>query len=172
MKLARVIAAAALFTGGIAVGYASQKVDTSLYHGKSKVDAAKALLEVARVQAGDGSWERIGIGRVYYLGGMKSEGQAIFDGVLAGKHKSSDLFRIAKVYREAGEWPKAKALFDSYVRDNPDDSQEVAQIGAYTLINGDRAGAERLFDQSFNSSVDMWGTIAAAGAYLGVVPQE
>ncbi len=172
MKLRQVIVAAALFSGGIAVGYASQKVDTSLYHGKSKADAAKGLLEAARVEAGDGSWERIGVGRVYYLGGMRSDGQAIFDQVLAHKPAASDVFRIARIYREGGDWPKAKALFDRYLSENPDDASEIAQVGAYYLLNGDRAGAESLFDRSFQAGDELWATISAAGAYVGVLPQE
>src|SRR3546814_168877 len=57
--------------------------------------------DLALEQAEDGSWERIGVARVYYLGGFKAEGQAIFDEVLAGKHDDGDAYRIARVYREA-----------------------------------------------------------------------
>jgi hypothetical protein len=46
---------------------------------------------------------------------MRPEGQALFESVRAKKPKSSDLFRIARVYREAGERDKAKVLFDQYV---------------------------------------------------------
>jgi tetratricopeptide (TPR) repeat protein len=173
MKTRFVVGATLLFVFGVGVGIASQqKIDPSLYHGKSKQDAAKALLEASRVEAGDGSWERIGVGRVYYLGGMKAEGQAMFDEVLAHKHKPSDVFRIAKVYREGGDWPKAKVLFDQYVNENPEDAQELGQIGAYYLLNGDRETAEKLFDRSFKQSVELWATLSAAGGYLGVVPQE
>ena len=90
--------AAALFVAGIGVGVAAQKLSPSLYHGKSKTDAAKALLDAARTEAGDGSWERIAIGRIYYLGGQKAEGQAMFDSILSGKHEPSDEFRIAREY--------------------------------------------------------------------------
>jgi tetratricopeptide (TPR) repeat protein len=172
MKIRFAVAGTVLFFFGIAVGYASQKLDPSLYHGKSKQDAARSLLEAARVQAGDGSWERIAIGRIQYLGGMKADGQAVFDGILATKHAASDEFRIARVYCEAGEWPKAKPLFDHYVAENPKDKTEIADIGAYYLINGDRATAEGLFDKSFALSSELWATVAAAGAYLNVTPQE
>lgn len=172
MKVRSLVLATIVFVGGIGVGIAAQKIDTSLYHGKSSADAARGLLEAARVEAGDGSWERIGIGRVYYLGGMKPEGEAIFDDILAHKHKPSDLFRIARAYREGGNWAKAKPLFDRYVSENPDDAEELAQVGAYYLINGDRAGAEALFDRSFHAKEELWATISAAGAYVGVVPQE
>jgi len=72
----------------------------------AKDDAAKALLRQAMVQGGDGSWERIAVGRVYYLGGMKSEGQAIFDQVLGKQDEGSDLIRVARVYRQAGKWAR------------------------------------------------------------------
>lgn len=172
MEIRSIAVAGILFVSGIAVGYAAQKIDPALYHGKPKPDAAKALLEAARAQAGDGSWERIAIGRIYYLGGSKSEGQAVFDDILSKKHAASDVFRIARVYRESGDWPKAKSLFDRYVSENPDDAQELAEVGAYYLINGDRDTAENLFDRSFKRSSELWATVAAAGAYLGVAPQE
>jgi tetratricopeptide (TPR) repeat protein len=163
--------AAGLFAAGIGVGMAAQKLSPSLYQGKSKADAARALLDAARTQAGDGSWERIAIGRIYYLGGQKADGQALFDAILAGKHEPSDEFRIARIYREAGEWNRAKPIFDNYVARNPKDEKEIAEVGAYYLLAGDRAEAERLFDKSFAITPELWATIPAAGAYLGVVPQ-
>jgi tetratricopeptide (TPR) repeat protein len=137
----------------------------------SKPEAGKALLQHALVQAGKGSWERIAVGRVYYLGGMKSEGQAIFDQVLA-KPDPSDLFRIARVYREAGEWSKAKPLFDKALQENPEDEKGLAEVGAYYLASGDRATAEALFDRSFKVGAELWATVSAAAAYMGVAPQE
>ena len=164
--------AASLFVAGIGIGYAAQKVAPQVFHGKSKEDAARALLDVARMQAGDGSWERIAIGRVLYLGGHKAEGQAIFDSLLNGDHEDSDVFRIARVYREAGEWSKAKPLFDTFVAGNPKDEKGLAEVGAFYLLNGDRDSAEKLFDRSFGVAVEFWATLGAAGAYLGVVPEE
>ena len=72
--------------------------------GKDAATAAAVLLEGALQLAEEGSWERIAIGRIYYLSGSKPEGQAIFDDVLAHKPEAGDLFRIARVYREAGDW--------------------------------------------------------------------
>jgi tetratricopeptide (TPR) repeat protein len=173
MKARHIIITTFLFVFGIAIGYAgARKVDASTYRSKSKQEAGKALLVEARQQAGKGTWERIAVGRVYYLGGMKAEGQAIFDEVLAKKPDSSDVFRVGRVYREAGEWPKAKALFDQYLKDNPKDEKGLAEVGSYYLMNGDRATAEDLFDRSFRLESEMWATVSAAGAYLGVPPQE
>lgn len=172
MKSRFAVLAALLFILGVAVGYAAKKVDPPTYRSKSKQAAAKALLEQARVQAGKGSWERIAVGRVYYLGGMKPEGQAIFGEVLQKKPESSDLFRIARVYFEAGEWPKAKEMFDDYATKNPKDDKGLAEIGAYYMLKGDRAAAEELFDKSFRQASELWSTVSAAGSYLGVKPQE
>lgn len=173
MKQSRtVFIALAVFISGIAVGYAAKRVESASYRGLSKKDAGLALLREARAQAGGGSWERIAVGRVYYLAGMKSEGQAIFDEVLAKRPESSDYFRIARVYQEAKEWSKAKPMFDDYVKKNPKDDKGLAEIGAYYLLNGDRETAEQLFERSFKLESEMWSTVSAASAYLGVRPQE
>jgi len=99
----------AAFTLGIALGaFAAKKgLASSAYSGKEKKEAGMALLEIAKTQAGSGSWERIAVGRMYYLAGMKSEGQ---QSRLRHRKKSenSDLLRIGRVYYEAGEWDKAK----------------------------------------------------------------
>lgn len=173
MKLRNTVMAVLLFVVGVTIGYAgAKKVESSAYRSKSKQEAAKGLLEQAKVQAGKGSWERIAVGRVYYLGGMKPEGQAIFDEILTKKHASSDVFRIARVYREAGEWVKAKPLFDDYARSDGKDDKGLAEIGAYYMMAGDRATAEELFDRSFKLESELWATVSAAGSYLGVPPQE
>ena len=172
MKIRLVILAISLFVFGAAVGYGAKKAETSAYRSKSKQEAGRALLEIAKAQAGKGSWERIAVGRVYYLGGMKPEGQAIFDDIMKKKPESSDLFRIARVYREAGEWNKAKPLFDQYVQKTPKDDKGLAEVGAYYMLNGDRATAEDLFDRSFKLESELWSTVSAAASYLDVTPQE
>jgi tetratricopeptide (TPR) repeat protein len=172
MKFRFAVMAGVLFVSGIAVGYAAQKTAPSLYRDKGSQEAARALLELATEQADGGSWELIAIGRVYYLGGAKAEGQAIFDKVLAHKPEESDLFRIARVYQEAGDWPQAKALFDRYMATDPGDAGEIAMVGSYYMLHGDRAAAETLFDRSFGEDADFWANVAAAGSYLGVEPQE
>ena len=166
--------AATLFIVGAGSAEAGQKprADASMYHGKDAAAAGRALLEIALKQAGKGSWERIGVGRAYYLGGDKAAGQAIFDAVLANPD-DSDVFRVARVYQEAGEWDRAKPLFDRYLAANPKDEKALAEVGAYYLLHGDRARAEQLFDRSFQVAPDeVWATISAADAYLGVKPEE
>jgi len=147
-------------------------VPVDSYQAKPEKEAAEALLQRAMIQADDGSWERIAVGRVYYLGGMKDKGQAIFDSVLSKDPDPSDLFRVARVYREAGEWPKAKALFDKSIELNPKDEKGLAEVGAYYLMNGDRETAEALFARSFALDTELWATLSAAGAYLDVDTQE
>ncbi len=171
MRKRCIVGAFALAMFGASIAHAGKKVETSVFHGKSKEEAGKALLDIALRQAGDGSWERIGVGRVLYLAGSRSEGQALFDAVLARKPAASDLMRIGRVYMEAGEWVKAKPLFDRYVRENPRDEKEMAEIGAYYLIHDDRTTADTLFARSFQVTDAFWATLAAAAAYHGVAPQ-
>ena len=171
MKIRLGFVTATLFVLGMGVGNAAKPIDQSSYRSQPKEQAAKALLQQAMIQADDGSWELIAVGRVYYLGGMKSEGQAIFDQVIAD-HEASDLLRVARVYQEAGEWARAKPLFDQAIQMEPKKEQWLAEVGAYYLLNGDRETAETLFDRSFKQDSELWATVSAAGAYLGVKPQE
>lgn len=174
MKSKASIAFSLVFLLGIAAGAFGRKgFDTSLYRGKEKQAAGRALLELAEKQAGKGSWERIGVGRVYYLAGMKAEGQAIFDAVTAKKPEPTDWWRIGRVYWEAGEWDKARAAFEKSLAKNRKDDKGLAELGAYHLLKGDREKAEELFDQCFNIEQDeVWNTAMIAGGYLGVRPQE
>ena len=174
MKKKLAVVLSLVFTLGIAIGIALAKgFDTAVYHGKAPKEAARSLLDIARKQAGRGSWERIGVGRVYYLGGMKADGQAIFDEVTSHKPEATDWWRIGRVYWEAGEWDKARAAFDKSLAMNPKDDKGLAELGAYTMIKGDRAKAEELFDRSFAlESGEVWNTAMIAGGYLGVRPQE
>jgi tetratricopeptide (TPR) repeat protein len=176
MKLKPVLLLSIVFSLGIAVGAVAAKkaVDGStMYRGKSKEEAAKTLLEHGRKQAGKGSWERIGVGRVYYLGGMKAEGQAIFDEVTAKKPEPTDWWRIGRVYWEAGEWDKARAAFEKSLEKNPNDDKGLAELGAYYMIKGDREKAEQLYDKSLSiEKGEVWNTAAMAAGYLDVKPQE
>jgi tetratricopeptide (TPR) repeat protein len=176
MKNKTVMVMSLVFALGIGVGaFAAKKSaeNSALYHGKSKQEAAKNLLTLARKQAGKGSWERIGVGRVYYLGGMKTEGQAIFDEITAKKPEPTDWWRIGRVYWEAGEWDKARAAFEKSLEKNPNDDKGLAELGTYYLIKGDREKAEELFDKSMSiESSETWNTSMMAAGYLGVKPQE
>lgn len=130
------------------------------------------LLNLRDIEQGLENFKHVPTAEADYLSGSKSEGKAIFDDVLAHKPEAGDLFRIARVYREAGDWEQAKALFERALREEPDDSKGMAEVGSYYLMRGDRAAAEALFDRSFKLESDVWSTVAAAGSYLGVAPQE
>lgn len=93
--------------------------------------------------------------------------------MLSGKHEDSDLYRIARVYEEAGEWDKAKPLFERYLAANPDEGKDFAEVGSYYLLRGDRATAEKMFDRALElERDDPWTTERIAGAYLGVQPMK
>ena len=80
-----------------------------MFQGKEPKAAAAALLDNALKLAEDGSWERIAVGRAWYLGGDKAKGQQIFDAVTSSKKaKGSDWFRVGRVYVEANEWDKRR----------------------------------------------------------------
>lgn len=169
MKLKNAMIFTAIFSLGAVVGVAAKKgADASIFKGKDKKDAAGSLLNLAKTQAGKGSWELIGVGRVYYLGGMKKEGQAIFDSIK--KPEGGDLIRIGRVYYAAGEWEKAKATFERALELEPKDAPWLAEVGAYYNLKGDRAKAEEYFERSLKIEQDIWNSADMAGSYIGVTP--
>src|SRR5688572_28750297 len=103
MKLTRwqVFVICALFTGLGAASHAAfaqrsvPAFDAASSAGKPAAEVAAALLERALVLAEGGSWERIAVGRAWYLGGQEDKGQKIFDSVTNTREvESSDWFRI------------------------------------------------------------------------------
>jgi len=175
MRSKRTVVAVALFTAGVAVGaFAAKKVTVSpsVWLGKDSAAAAEDLLGTARELAEQGSYENIAVARVYYLSGRKAQGQEILDRVMAGKTKAGDVIRIARVYREAGEWEKARPLFDSVVVMEPKDEDWLAEIGGYYLLAGDRVHAEELFARSLaEDPSNLRNTLRMALAYLGLAPE-
>ena len=162
-----------IFCLGVAAGvFARGKgVDPATYKVKSKQAAGMDLLNLARAQAGKGSWENIAVGRVYYLAGSRNQGQEIFDAANAKKADSGNWMRIGRVYWEAKEWAKAKVAFDKALAMEPKDAPWLAEIGAYYNLKGDRAKAEEFFDRSFAiNSDEVWQTANVAGSYLEVEP--
>lgn len=175
----RVVAlAAACFAAGVFVhsvlAQAKRPVfSLDLVSGKAPKDAATVLLDAALELAGTGSWERIAVGRAWYLGGDKAKGQQIFDSVTGGrKVESSDWFRIGRVYVEAGEWPKAQEAFDKALAMSPNDDSGMIEYGALANVFNDRAKAEAMFDKAFKRNPrEFWHWVGAGGSYLGVKPQ-
>jgi tetratricopeptide (TPR) repeat protein len=160
---------------GLCVGaWAAKKgVPQYLYIGVEPAEAATELMQLAVDEAGNGSWERIRVARVYLLGGQTEAGQAILDEVLGrDKLDGSDWIRIGRLYRELGNWDAARVAFEKVVALKPKDEDWLAEIGAYYNLEGDRARAEELFARSFEQDPDEHRNLAAAaGSYLGVEPR-
>lgn len=176
MKTRSIVLIGMAFVLGTVIGaWAAKKggIDPSLYSGKPPKEAAAALLEAAKGMAEkEGSWERIYVGRGYYLGGRKEEGQALFDQVTSSKKiEGGDWIRIGRVYWEAGEWDKAKEAFAKALQKEPNDAPWLAEVGAYYNIKGDRAKAEEMFGKSFALEPnELWNTTKAAASYVNVIP--
>ena len=165
-----------VFALGAAVGVGAAKkpkgIDSNLYVGKSADEAAEALLAIAKVQAGSGTWERIHTARVYMVSGRKQEGQAIIDSVLGGKAAAGDVIRVGRVYYQMGDWDRAREMFDKALSMAPKDQDWMAEIGAYYNLQGDREKAEQLFGSSFAIGISLKNTLSAAGSYVGVEPRR
>ena len=144
-----------------------------LVKGKEPLAAATALLDGALQLAKNGSWERIAVGRAWYLSGDKAKGQKIFDTVTGNKGvEDSDWFRIGRIYAEAEEWDKAQAAFDRALAMNKNDDTGMIEYGALANLNKDRAKAEALFEQAMKRNPrEFWHWVNAGGSYLGVRPQ-
>lgn len=173
-KIAVLMAATACFTAGIGVGFAAKTKGPgmTLVAGKPAKEAGIAALKEAERLAEGGSWELIQIARVYYLSGDKTTGQAMLDGVLNGKSASSDWFRIARVYAEAGENAKAEALFLRALASDPKDDSGQAEVGAWYIRTGQREKGEELLAKAFSRSSDeIWHYVRAGEAYMGVSPK-
>ncbi len=144
-----------------------------LFKEKPVKEAATTLLDGALQLAEDGSWERIAVGRAWYLGGNKTKGQEIFDLVTSSKKvEHSDWFRVGRVYAEAGEWDKAQVAFDRALAMNAGDDSGMIEYGALANVNNDRAKAEALFEKAMKKNPrEFWHWVGAGASYLGVRPQ-
>src|SRR6266545_582014 len=117
------------------------------FEGKSAAEAAAAMLSVAETQAGSGTWELIGVGRIYYLSGDKTKGQALFDKATSLKSGPAEWRRIGKVYAEAREFDKAETALQKAVAAKSEDTS-LAELAAMLNLNGKRSLAEETFKQS------------------------
>jgi tetratricopeptide (TPR) repeat protein len=171
MKRNNVVLAALCLLLGFSLGlWAKDKAGGfELLRGKSPKEAGQAALVQAEALSENGSWELIGIGRVYYLSGDKAKGQALFDRVTGRKPEPSDWQRIGDVYAEAGEKDKAEACFQRLLDGNPKDDTGQSEIGAWYIRNGQREKGESLFAKALaRNPDDVWHYVRAAEAYLEV----
>lgn len=167
------IATGCLVLGG-AIGYAVNIVGggVAVFRGKPAREGAMAALAEAEKLAGKGSWELIGIGRVYYLSGDKARGQAIFDRVTGAKPKGSDWQRLGDVYAAAGENARAEECYQKVIAGDPNDDTGQAEIGAWYIRIGQREKGEELFARALAKHAnDNWHYVRAAEALLGVRPK-
>lgn len=162
---------------GMGVGYAAKEKSAGidLMRGKPPKEAGSAALQQAEKLAGKGSWELLGVARVYYLSGDKATGQALIDKVLNGKPESGDSQRAGEIYAEAGETARAEELFQKVLaadKKQKDDTGR-AEIGAWYIRIGQRDKGEELLAQALTRNPDeMWHYVRAAEAYLGVPPSR
>jgi len=169
------IAALAFALGAMTALLAKSKTPfdpNAFYAGKEPKAAAAALLAQAEVYAGSGSWERLGVGRVYYDSGDKAKGKAIYDSVLASpKVAKSDVYKVAKYYAASKEWDLAKPLFEKAMAMDPGDDRLALEAGCWYNLNGDRKRAEELFGTAFSADpTNNWHYALAGGSYVGVEP--
>jgi tetratricopeptide (TPR) repeat protein len=168
----------ASFAGGALVGPLLAQAGKPVFRieqirGIPPKEAGTVLLDGALQLAETGSWERIAVGRAWYLGGDKLKGQQIFDVVTTSrKVESSDWFRVGRVYAEAGEWEKASKAFDQALAMKPDDDSGMVEYGALANLNSDRNKAELLFERALKKNPrEFWHWVNAGASYLGVRPQ-
>ena len=139
--------------------------------GKSPQDAAAAALVEAERLAGTGTWELLGVARVYYLSGNKSKGQELIDRVLAHKSDRSDWQRIGQIYADAGENDKAEQFFTRALAADAKDDTGEAEIGAWYIRIGQREKGEALLAQAFaRNPEEVWHYLNAAEGFLHVPP--
>jgi|tagenome__1003787_1003787.scaffolds.fasta_scaffold20608744_2 tetratricopeptide (TPR) repeat protein len=168
--------AIACLGAGTLLGYAAKVSGggVAVFKGKPARDGAYAALAEAEKLAGKGSWELIGVGRVYYLSGDKTRGQAVFDRVLTAKPESSDYQRLGDIYAEAHENDKADEYYQKVLAADTKgkDDTAAAEIGAYYIRTGRRDKGEELFAKALaRNPGENWHYVRAAEALLEVPRQ-
>jgi len=158
---------------GVGVGYAAKEKPPGmdLIRGKPAKEAGLAALQEAERLAGNGSWELLGVARVYYLSGDKRQGQALIDRVLNAKPQESDWQRTGEIYADAGETQKAEEAYQKALALDPKQKDDTgrAQIGAWYIRVGQRDKGEELFSEAFAKNPgELWHYVLAAEAFLGV----
>ena len=159
---------------GVGVGFAAKDKGgpgMELIRGKPAKEAGLAALQEAEKLAGNGSWELLGVARIYYLSGDKAKGQALIDRVLGGKAEGSDWHRAGQIYADANENDKAEAAFLKALAADPKDDTGQSEVGAWYIRIGQREKGEELFAKAFAKNPDeLWHYTRAAEAFLGVPP--
>jgi tetratricopeptide (TPR) repeat protein len=144
-RVVAVITAISLLLG-VSIGFAAKYKGAGIdvIRGKADKEAGLAALSEAERLANGGSWELIAIGRIYYLTGEKSRGEALFDSATSRKPGGADFERIGNVYAEAGENDKATASFEKMFALDPSDDSNQAVLGAWYIRIGQHDRGEAL----------------------------
>jgi tetratricopeptide (TPR) repeat protein len=156
---------------GIGVGR-EKPPGMDIMRGKPPAEAGAAALQEAEKLAGTGTWELLGVARVYYLSGNKTKGQALIDKVLGEKVNGSDWQRVGQIYADAGENDKAETYFQKVLAADPKDDTGQAEIGAWYIHIGQREKGEELLGKALAKHPDeVWHYVRASESYLGVRPR-
>jgi tetratricopeptide (TPR) repeat protein len=165
--------AAGCLVFGVGVGFAAKEKGPGmdLIRGKPAKEAGLAALQEAEKLAGSGSWEVLGVARIYYLSGDKAHGQALIDRVLSGKPEPSDWHRAGQIYADANENDKAEVDFLKGLAADPKDDTGQSEVGAWYIRIGQREKGEELLAKAFAKNPDeLWHYTRAAEAFLAVPP--
>jgi Flp pilus assembly protein TadD len=174
----RIVATTALSMGcvavGICIGLAAKEKGPGmdLMLAKPPHEAGMAALQEAEKLAGNGSWELLGVARVYYLSGDKAKAHSLIDRAASAKSDGGDLQRIGQIYADAGENEQAEVFFQKALAADPKDDTGRSEIGAWYIRTGQRAKGEELMAKAFAKHPDeVWHYVRAAEAYLQVPPR-
>jgi Flp pilus assembly protein TadD len=159
---------------GICIGLVAKEKGPgmTLMTGKTPHEAGLAALRQAETLAGTGSWELLGVARVYYLSGDKPHGQLLMDRIANGKPDHGDWQRIGQIHADAGENELAAAFFEKALAADPKDDTGRSEVGAWYIRTGQRAKGEELMAAAFAKHPDeLWHYVRAAEAYLEIPPR-
>ena len=159
---------------GVGIGAAGAKAGLGIdaIRGKPAQEAGLSALTEAERLAGKGSWELIAVGRVYYLSGDKTRGQALFDRVTAGKAAGSDWERLGQVYAEAGENDRAENCFQKMLALDPKDDTGQAKVGDWYIRIGQRGKVRRSWRRQCNATLMNSGTMSALPRRCSACPPD
>jgi len=159
---------------GMGIGYAAKEKAPGIdvMRGKSAKEASQAALDEAEKLAGKGTWELLGVARVYYLSGDKARGQSLIDRVMSYKTKGNDWQRIGQIYADAGENDKAAVYFQKVLDADPNDDTGQAEIGSWYIRIGQRDKGEALLGRALSKSPEeVWHYVRIAEALNNLQPR-
>lgn len=143
----------------------------ALAAGAQGAELLPKLLELAEIQAGEGSWELLAVARAWAIAGSPDRAQALIDRAVGPKAKGADWIRAGRVWMAVEDFARAKPWFDKVVAAYPEDEDWLAEIGSYYLRFGDAEEGKRLIARSFDQDPsNLHNTIRVALASIGKEP--